>query len=191
MRILKVLFASLLLTTACTSIDDDELTRDEAREMAGKSDHSGIDFCLELGWYGDDICDDFCEFPDPDCAGNSFCADDSTCDSNETCNAADICISDCAPGDVCTALCLGFCVEDDESQVCGGFANLPCDSDEWCSFGTGPLPPGGADLSGTCQERPQFCPAVVTPVCGRDGITYNNSCEANSAGVDAISDGPC
>ncbi|MEE2616277.1 MAG: Kazal-type serine protease inhibitor [Bacteroidota bacterium] len=36
------------------------------------------------------------------------------------------------------------------------------------------------------------CPAVVDPVCGCNGITYNNSCEAfNWHGVIAYAEGPC
>lgn len=61
---------SALLFAACTSNGgepDRPLTKDEARDLAGKGDH-GVDYCELYDWYGDGICDDFCAKPDPDCA---------------------------------------------------------------------------------------------------------------------------
>ena len=46
-----------------------EEARGKARTQLsqGKAD-SGHDWCAELGWYGDGVCDDFCVKQDPDCA---------------------------------------------------------------------------------------------------------------------------
>ena len=35
------------------------------------------------------------------------------------------------------------------------------------------------------------CPAVVEPVCGCNGVTYQNSCHAELAGVKSWTDGEC
>jgi hypothetical protein len=66
----------------------------------------------------------------------------------------------------------------------------------------GPLPTCGAALEycnvgaacgvqGVCAARPRVCPAVVAPVCGCDGKTYRNACEAARAGVSVRSTGSC
>lgn len=36
-----------------------------------------------------------------------------------------------------------------------------------------------------------ICMAVYQPVCGCNGITYSNACEADCAEVDIESQGPC
>ena len=47
----------------------------------------------------------------------------------------------------------------------------------------------------TCEQNNNcvliLCPPIFQPVCGVDGNTYSNSCEANCAGVDIAFDGPC
>lgn len=76
------------------------------------------------------------------------------------------------------------------SKMCGGFAGIQCGATEFCSY-TKVAACGAGDMSGTCQPLPDLCPMVVMPVCGCDGKTYNNYCEANRGHVSVASDGPC
>jgi predicted secreted protein len=76
------------------------------------------------------------------------------------------------------------------SQTCGGFRGQSCAPGYYCNF-TAAAGCGFADQTGKCDARPELCPAVIIPVCGCDGKTYNNSCEANRAGVDVHTAGQC
>lgn len=48
-------------------------------------------------------------------------------------------------------------------------------------------------VAGECvaPDLPCDCPAVEAPVCGADGETYLNACEAGCAEVEVVSDGAC
>lgn len=52
----------------------------------------------------------------------------------------------------------------------------------------GPTPPKPA---GTCTKRPTGCPDKWDPVCGCNGVTFGNRCDAQSAGVNVSHVGAC
>jgi hypothetical protein len=77
-----------------------------------------------------------------------------------------------------------------EGNTCGGIAGIPCPGpNQYCDFGTGNC--GVADAQGTCKTKPQFCPFIFAPVCGCDGKTYGNSCQAAAAGASIDHQGRC
>jgi len=75
------------------------------------------------------------------------------------------------------------------TSVCGRPDDRPCPSGQFCEFPVGACNPMGQ--SGVCTPTGQLCPAVWDPVCGCDGTTYGNSCEADQAGVTIQHPGPC
>ena len=76
------------------------------------------------------------------------------------------------------------------AATCGGIIGKTCGADAYCDFAAS-THCGAGDQTGTCDAKPQFCPAVILPVCGCNGKTFNNSCEANRAGVSVIGSGKC
>jgi hypothetical protein len=77
-----------------------------------------------------------------------------------------------------------------EGTACGGLLGLQCAEDEFCSFAPDAIC-GFADATGTCVQRPEVCTLEFDPVCGCDGNTYGNNCQANTEGVSVASDGEC
>ncbi len=74
--------------------------------------------------------------------------------------------------------------------TCGGRSG-PCAGDEWCDYAPGGVPCGAADGTGVCRARPDACVPATEIVCGCDGVTYENACEAARAGADVQTSGGC
>jgi hypothetical protein len=51
--------------------------------------------------------------------------------------------------------------------------------------------PGQCDGPGVCRNRPDYCITIFDPVCGCNGQTYGNACEAAAAGVNVAYKGSC
>lgn len=75
-------------------------------------------------------------------------------------------------------------------RYCGGWVGPTCLPDEYCDFSSDGC--DWADASGLCRPRPTEClePGGV-PVCGCNGMDYDNECAAHLDGTDAAHYGGC
>ncbi len=64
--------------------------------------------------------------------------------------------------------------------------NADCGLIGYCQKST-----GDRDGVGVCTARPSACPDIWVPVCGCDGNTYGNNCEAAAAGINVFASGVC
>jgi Kazal-type serine protease inhibitor domain len=84
----------------------------------------------------------------------------------------------------------GACASQTLGKLCGSRGGVNCGESEYCAFPIG-NDCGRTDRGAACVARPTSCTREVVTVCGCDGKTYSNKCNAAAAGNAVSSVGAC
>jgi Kazal-type serine protease inhibitor domain len=74
-------------------------------------------------------------------------------------------------------------------EKCGTFPGGFCDAGQFCNHKPNTCALIGGE--GKCVAVPAVCPMYVRPVCGCNGVTYNNDCERIKAMAQKAHNGRC
>ena len=74
-----------------------------------------------------------------------------------------------------------------EGEACSIDAESTCEGGLFCEYPIGSC----GETKGKCSAVPQICATIYMPVCGCDGVTYSNACEAKGHRLSLKNDREC